>query len=101
MVTVWPATVIVPVRCGPLLAATVYPTVLLPFPGVPDVTVIHAALLLAVQPQPGSAVTVIVPGPPAVPTTALNGLTLVTHVVEKDQTPDSVVPASFRAATFQ
>ena len=44
-----------------VFAATTYVTEPLPLPLAPVVTVIHAALLLAVQLQPVAAVTVIVP----------------------------------------
>jgi hypothetical protein len=60
-VNVCPATLRVPVRCAPLLAAMLYPTAPFPLPSAPDVTVIHDALLVAVQAQPAPAVTVIVP----------------------------------------
>ena len=43
------------------LAATLYETVPLPLPLAPAVTVIHAALLVAVHAQPAPAVTVTVP----------------------------------------
>jgi hypothetical protein len=49
---VCPAMVIVPSRVvGPVLPANVQPTVPLPVPGVPEVTVIHPALLTAVHEQ--------------------------------------------------
>jgi hypothetical protein len=51
-VKVCPAIVIVPLREGPLLAATVYWTVPLPLPLAPVVIVIQASLLVAVQAQP-------------------------------------------------
>ena len=50
-VNVWPPAVIVPVREVPGLAATVKAIVAAPFPLAPTVTVIHAALLTAVQAQ--------------------------------------------------
>ena len=59
-----PATVSVPVRVlveG--FAVTLYVTVPLPLPVAPAVTVIHDALLAAVQVQPVAAVTVIVAVP--------------------------------------
>jgi hypothetical protein len=40
-----------PARCGPVLTATVKLTVPLPAPDAPDVMLIHAALLWAVQLQ--------------------------------------------------
>jgi hypothetical protein len=60
-VNVCPATLRVPVRCVPALAAMLYPTTPFPFPVAPDVTVIHVALLAAVHAQPDPAVTAIVP----------------------------------------
>jgi hypothetical protein len=52
-VNVWPAMVTVPVRSFlPGGAAALYPTVPLPVPLAPDVTVIQFSLLLAVQAQP-------------------------------------------------
>src|SRR5689334_10866847 len=48
-------------------AATEYVTEPLPVPMDGDVMVIHAAPLLAVQPQPAFAVTVTVPVPPLPP----------------------------------
>jgi len=58
MVTVYPATVSVPVRLAPvLLRATAYVTVPLPLPEAPDVIVIQVTLLFAVQVQPAGAVT--------------------------------------------
>jgi hypothetical protein len=51
-----PATVIVPLRAGPMFGATVNGTV--PVPAPPAVpTVIHTAFDAAVQPHPGSVVT--------------------------------------------
>ena len=48
-VTVWPATVTVPVREAPLLSATLNPAVPLPVTLLPDVSVIQLALLAAVH----------------------------------------------------
>jgi hypothetical protein len=65
MVNVCPPAVIVPERDEPVLAATEYPTVPLPVPDEPDVTVIQVLLDAAVHEQaelPG--VTVKVPVPP-------------------------------------
>jgi len=65
IVTVWPATVSVPVReVVPVFAATLYVTVPLPVPLAPAVTVIQDALLVAVHAQPAVAVTVTVADPP-------------------------------------
>ena len=63
-VKVCPATVIVPMRCGPVLAATVNSTVPLPLPLAPLEMVIQAALLIAVQAQPVTVVTLTEPDPP-------------------------------------
>jgi hypothetical protein len=46
-----------PLRADSVFAATVYPTLPLPVPAVPDVSVIHDALLDAVHAQPGAVVT--------------------------------------------
>ena len=60
-VKVWPAIVTVPVReLVDALAATVTCTVPLPLPEVPELTVIHEALLVAVHAQAVVAVTVMV-----------------------------------------
>ena len=56
--------VIVPVRCGPVFAATENWVVPLPLPLAPAVTVIHAALLVAVHAQPVAAMTLTDPDPP-------------------------------------
>ena len=56
--------VIVPIRCGPVLAATVNCTVPLPLPLTPLEIVIHATLLVAVQAQPVAVVTLTEPDPP-------------------------------------
>jgi hypothetical protein len=65
-VKVWPATVIVPVRfVDPVLAAALNETEPGPEPGVPPVTVIQGALLVAFQLQPAAAVTATLPVPPA------------------------------------
>src|SRR5437773_694354 len=50
-VKVFPPAVIVPTRCGPVLAATEYVTVPVPVPEAPPVTVIHVSFETAVQPQ--------------------------------------------------
>jgi hypothetical protein len=63
-VTVWPATVTVPVReAPPLLSATLNPAVPLPVTLLPDVSVIQLALLVAVHAHvlPVVALTVSVP----------------------------------------
>lgn len=57
----------VPVRSGPVFAATVRSTCPFPLPGEPDATVIHGTLLVAVQAQPVPAVTVTVPWPASGP----------------------------------
>ena len=63
-VKVWPAMVTVPVRCGPVFAATENCVAPAPLPLAPEVTVIQASLLVAVQAQPVWAVTVTEPPPP-------------------------------------
>ena len=61
-VKVLPPTVKVPVReVVTLLALTLYPTLPLPLPLAPDVTVIQEALLVAVHEHPVPAVTFTVP----------------------------------------
>jgi hypothetical protein len=63
-VKVWPATVIVPVRCGPVFAATENCVVPAPLPLAPLEIVIQEALLVAVHAQPVTVVTVTEPDPP-------------------------------------
>lgn len=74
-VKVWPAMVAVPVRVGPVVGATVTPTLPLPLPP-PDGAVreIQLALLAAVQGQPGPAVTVTDVDPPLLPAAYVAGL---------------------------
>jgi hypothetical protein len=68
-VKVAPAIVSVPVRLVvPAFAATVNVTVPDPVPAAPVLTVIHAALLTAVQVHPVPALTVLLPLPPAAET---------------------------------
>jgi hypothetical protein len=65
-VNVAPAIVSVPVRLAAIVfAATVNAAVPLPEPVAPLVTVIHGALLAAVQEQPVATVTLLLPVPPA------------------------------------
>ena len=64
-VKVCPATVKVPVRATPAVAAAVTLTVPLPLPLLPELIVNQAALLLAVHAQPAPAVTFTLPLPPA------------------------------------
>ena len=63
-VYVWPAIVTVPKRCTPPFGAMDTPTLPLPLPATPDVTVIHDTPALDDQPQPAGAVTEIVAFPP-------------------------------------
>jgi hypothetical protein len=64
-VNVVPAIVMVPVRIeATVFAATLKPTVPLPEPVAPLVTVIQGALLPAVHAQPVATVTLLVPVPP-------------------------------------
>jgi hypothetical protein len=65
-VNVAPAIESVPLRLVvEVFAATENPAVPVPDPDAPLVTVIHAALLVALQAQPEPAVTVVLPEPPA------------------------------------
>ena len=60
-VTVWPATVSVPMRCDvDVLAVALKVTVPLPVPLAPPLIVSHAALLVAVHAHPAPAVTPVV-----------------------------------------
>jgi hypothetical protein len=63
-VNVWPATVIVPVLCGPAWAATEKDTAPLPEPLAPELIVIQESLLDAVQTHPVAVVTLTPPVPP-------------------------------------
>ena len=66
--TVWlfPATVITSdLVLGPVLAVTVYITVPLPLPLLPEVIVIQLTISEALQPQPIGDVTLILPVPPS------------------------------------
>jgi len=66
MVTVWPATVSVPVRWAvEVLVVALKVTVPLPDPLAPPLIVSQAALLVAVHVQPVTAVTPVVDEPPA------------------------------------
>ena len=65
--------VMVPVRAAPVFAATLNATVPLPLPLAPAVTVIHAALPLAVQLHPSPAVTATVPVSPGAASDASGG----------------------------
>jgi hypothetical protein len=79
-VTVWPATLMVPLRSGPAFAATLNATEPGPVPPAGGVTKIHGALLTAVQPHPLGAVTEIGgPLPAADPTDAV----VVLRVIEQ------------------
>ena len=82
-VNVCPAMVIVPMRCDvPVLGATEYPTDPLPRPVAPDVTVIHAAVLVAVHEHVfAEAVTATVPVLLAAATARLAGASEYVHVV--------------------
>jgi len=63
-VTVWPATVTVPVReAPPLLSATLKPAVPLPVTGIPDASVIQPTLLAAVHAHVLPVVTVTASAP--------------------------------------
>jgi hypothetical protein len=80
MVNSWLAMAIVPVRgCPAVLAATVYPTIPFPAPGLPEEIEIQAALLVAVQMHSGPAPTSIDPEPPPTATLALRAPKLTVH----------------------
>jgi hypothetical protein len=64
IVTVLPATVIVPDRDGPVVGAAVKDMVPDPFPLAPCVIVIHESLVEAVQAQPAAALTSTLRVPP-------------------------------------
>jgi hypothetical protein len=73
-VKVWPAMITVPVREVPaVLAATLRPTVPLPVPLAPEVTVIHDALLVADRAQPVVPLTETLTPPPPAATVVLVG----------------------------
>jgi hypothetical protein len=56
VIVIWvPATLIVPVRAGPLSGSTVKPNAPLPLPDVAVVNVIHGTSLEAVHAQPAGA----------------------------------------------
>jgi hypothetical protein len=74
-----PPIVSVPLRAGPVVAATENCTVPFPLPLAPLAIVIHGALLVAVHPHSGIAVTAIVPDPPALATLCDSGLMLNVH----------------------
>jgi hypothetical protein len=70
----------VPVRIGPVLAATVNATVPLPLPLPPPVIVIQGVDVVAVQVHPAGLVTVTeVAGPPAAVGDWFVGLIVATH----------------------
>lgn len=73
MVTVLPATVIVPDRDGPVVGAALKEMVPDPFPLPPCVIVIHESLLDAVQAQPAAALTLTVRVPPLASTVSVSG----------------------------
>jgi hypothetical protein len=73
-VKISPPMLIVPLRCeAPVFALALKPTLPLPEPLAPLVTVSHDALLTAVHPQPPAALTVTVPDPAAAVSDWLNG----------------------------
>ena len=70
----------VPVRAGPVLAATVNATVPFPLPLAPLVIAIHGVEVVAVHPQPDAPVTLTdVPAPPAADSDWLVGLIVTAH----------------------
>ena len=73
-VNVVPAIVSDPLRLVvTVFSATLNPALPAPEPDAPLVTVIHGALLLAFQAQPGPAVTGLLPVPPAAVNAAVVG----------------------------
>lgn len=79
IVKVWPATAMVPVRPGPLFAATANCTVPFPDPFAPDVMLIHDALGDAVHAQPAPPVTAKDPVAPAAGAVELEGAIPIVH----------------------
>ena len=74
-VTVWFATVNVPVRAPPVFAATLIATVPLPVPLAPEVTDNQDVLVVAVHVHPAAAVTASGPAvPPPAPIDKVVGL---------------------------
>lgn len=73
-VNVLPAIVRVPLRCLPWFCATRNVTVPFPLPVAPVRSVIHDALLVAVQVHPAGAETEVVPTPPFSDGDMLDGL---------------------------
>ena len=81
-VNVWPAMVMVPVRCAvPVFAATMTPTVPLPVPVAPEPIVNHAALLVVLQAQVLPAVTPTATGSPPAGEVRLVGAIVNVHGV--------------------
>ena len=78
-VTVCPAIVSVPVREGPVAAATLNVTVPEPLPPPPEVIASHGWLLVAVQPQPSPALTLTLRVPPPDSTVSESGETARLH----------------------
>ena len=79
-VCVWPAIVSVSTRCGPVLAATLKPTVPLPVPVAPLVIVIHDAVVEDVHAHPAGIVTAtFVAAPLPAPTVCAAGLSEAGH----------------------
>ena len=79
-VTVWFATVNVPVRAAPVFTAALIDTVPFPLPLAPAVIDNHDTLLVAVHAQPEPVVTVTEPvGPPPAAADRVVGLTEYVH----------------------
>jgi hypothetical protein len=103
-VTVFPATVTVPVReDDPVFVATSNVTAPLPLPLPPDVIVMNGALLVALHAHPGEVVTVTVTGPPPEMTAGDSGLTLYKQFVvctfKTTSLEGALVPHAFFAFT--
>ena len=91
-VKVCPATVRLPVRCAPVLAAIVKATLPLPLPDAPLVTASHGALLVAAHAHPLAALTAIaVPAPP--PAGAVCDVGLMVYAQACDCVTVNVCPA--------
>jgi hypothetical protein len=82
-VSVWPPTDKVPVRAGPVFAATVKATEPLPLPVAPAVIVSHGSLLDAVHEQPAGAETVVLAALAVAGTDWIVGLTVTVHAVSE------------------
>ena len=92
--------VIVPVLAKPELATTEKLTVPLPVPELPEVIVIHEALLTAVHPHPVCVVTFTLPEPPPAGEDALTGEMEEAQIVDVDNVAYIVVPEALMLVTL-